>query len=980
MSLSLSTNVTNGKAGDSIPVWLVEIDYGSPTSLTTLRYSTLATADFPTAWSGNAFTANNLKRGGIGEMRHSVNLLNGGNMADVGSLTLRLGNGGLVSDTIDTYAFYNRRVEVRLIFADETSPTWANACSCFYGYAQAAYWDYDELIIVAKGGWKARHKTLVRRQMIKAEIPTLPDENEGKYYGLVWGDFFFGGSTGVNRRGIAYSGLSSSPYHHRDYIVGHTTRRIKDAVASGAGTFGCIALAEHELKANYNSDDIERVVKWNSKKKCYVTVDINMLPVAYIGYDNPDGTENGGETYTGPFDRNILHMPVSTGYEWLYLIPDYDEIASSSSGISNPTYCTDEDPSNRTSLTANNTDFVLLTEPINDEDSWVIDSVKIYLERDGDETVDYTISGGGAASGTISTFGSTVSISLSGATPAGTPVKIALNTNQVGGAYGNVYVKHIHVALRRPLLGTSESDLGAEIYQQVQGRQFHSFIDVANHSNSYSAGDLIQNPAYVAESVLCQELELTPAALAKSVDFDGSNDYLVVKHSEALELTGDFTLIAWVYPDNFTNVSGLIRKTLSLSSTVPANFDWYLAASTGLPALSLGNGSAATATNATNPPASTGAWVHLAVKVSGTTVTHYRNGATNGSATNSATRADLGGDLIFGKAAASGSPYLNGRLDEVKIYNRALSDAEVLADYNSGSGLRGKTGEDGLVGLWHFDEGVGLEFRDSSGHDNHGGNVTPYYPGWAAGKVESTQQIKESNFDTVGAERTSWKFGRQILSPINSRELLQSISYEGGFGYWTRPDGLESLALIVATGSPSAFTTADVLMNGKRSSLKVRRADISVVKTEFILHYRRNAANGDYEKVLYVKNSQSSEFDAKFTNLASDDSTYWQLCADAYGDFQQVARWEYNADWIRDDATAELFIKFMIRWLTRLPLIVQFETTIKHIGATLFDQYKINHPLLPAAENNTNHFIIVDQAIRPESNTMSLTLYDVGTP
>jgi hypothetical protein len=331
--------------------------------------------------------------------------------------------------------------------------------------------------------------------MTKDLIPTLPEDNEGQYYGLVYGDWFFGGSTGVNRRGIAYSGLSSDKYHHRDYIKGRTVRRIKDAVAAGAGTFGAIALAEHELKANYNTDDIERVVKWNDQLKCFTTVDINHLPGSFVGYDNPDGSENGGETYIGGIDKNILHMPASTGYEWLYLIPDVDEIASSATGISNPTYCVDEDPTNQTSLTANNTDFVLLTEPINDSDSWVFDSVKIYLNRDGDETVDYTISGDASASGTITTFGSTVSITLSGATPAGTGLKIALNTNLVGGAFGNVYVKHIHVALRRAMLGSSDTDLGSEIYQPVQGRMFHSFIDVANHSNSYSAGSVIQNPA-----------------------------------------------------------------------------------------------------------------------------------------------------------------------------------------------------------------------------------------------------------------------------------------------------------------------------------------------------------------------------------------------------------------------------------------------------------------------------------------------------
>ena len=70
-----------------------------------------------------------------------------------------------------------------------------------------------------------------------------------------------------------------------------------------------------------------------------------------------------------------------------------------------------------------------------------------------------------------------------------------------------------------------------------------------------------------------------------------------------------------------------------------------------------------------------------------------------------------------------GSGYsFDGLIDEVRIYNRALSAAEVKASY------QGQTVDTtGLVGEWLMQEGSGSEIADTSGEENTG---TIYGAGW----------------------------------------------------------------------------------------------------------------------------------------------------------------------------------------------------------------------------------------------------------
>ncbi len=78
----------------------------------------------------------------------------------------------------------------------------------------------------------------------------------------------------------------------------------------------------------------------------------------------------------------------------------------------------------------------------------------------------------------------------------------------------------------------------------------------------------------------------------------------------------------------------------------------------------------------------------------------------------------------------------NGSLDEVRIYNRALSAAEVLELYQAGLVLKKPPNNLGLLGYWSFNEGTGNKAGDFSGNGKHGTltSETVGVPTWVNGK------------------------------------------------------------------------------------------------------------------------------------------------------------------------------------------------------------------------------------------------------
>ncbi len=181
--------------------------------------------------------------------------------------------------------------------------------------------------------------------------------------------------------------------------------------------------------------------------------------------------------------------------------------------------------------------------------------------------------------------------------------------------------------------------------------------------------------------------------------FDGTGSAL----SSALEIDGDFTLEFWVNPGDAGAFSDWVqlmdgnesRFAVGMSGTVPF-VSAYPTASSSVP----------TARDL-NPSVGLGAdtWRHFALVVDrSTNITCYMNGVLYDTVT-------LGTEAQGTRTVRLGG--FKGRLDDVRIWN-TLRTATEIAD-NMDSPLTGE--EDGLLGYWNLDEGVGDLAADLTEHE-----------------------------------------------------------------------------------------------------------------------------------------------------------------------------------------------------------------------------------------------------------------------
>lgn len=165
--------------------------------------------------------------------------------------------------------------------------------------------------------------------------------------------------------------------------------------------------------------------------------------------------------------------------------------------------------------------------------------------------------------------------------------------------------------------------------------------------------------------------------------FDGSNDYAIVNGaSPALQITGSLTVATWVKGDTLGTLEHLVSK----QGNNP-NYGWRLA-STGS---NFRMGITADGINMVerrstlNP--STDVWYHVVsvYDANAQTLDMYINGILdNGtlSGTIPAIQHNSTVSVNIGRRSAGNRPF-DGTLDEVRIYNRALSSAEILSLYNA---------------------------------------------------------------------------------------------------------------------------------------------------------------------------------------------------------------------------------------------------------------------------------------------------------
>ena len=194
----------------------------------------------------------------------------------------------------------------------------------------------------------------------------------------------------------------------------------------------------------------------------------------------------------------------------------------------------------------------------------------------------------------------------------------------------------------------------------------------------------------------------TPFPNEFSASLDGANDrFSIPKELNPTICASAFTFSAWIYPDTASGYDYI------LSNGVPLQIVYYLGkirmwASTtsgvgGYYSPALGWGTTASV--------SIGAWTYLTVVKTATDLKYYLNGSLDSTHTYSAaTTYNPDVAVSLGDYTAGGYPF-DGLLEEVSIFNSAISAANVTTIWNGGA--PGNISGLNPVAWWRMGDSVG---------------------------------------------------------------------------------------------------------------------------------------------------------------------------------------------------------------------------------------------------------------------------------
>jgi prepilin-type N-terminal cleavage/methylation domain-containing protein len=241
-------------------------------------------------------------------------------------------------------------------------------------------------------------------------------------------------------------------------------------------------------------------------------------------------------------------------------------------------------------------------------------------------------------------------------------------------------------------------------------------------------------------------------------NFDGSTDYVDAGVSTVLNFgSGNFSMVAWIKTSQTPSVVGRIITKRAAGG----DSSWYSLFINPSGYLQLettgGNGNSTVAVN-------NGQWHQIvAVKV-GTAISYYVDGSAAGTTTGAANITTTSNLTIGDWIGAPGTQNFSGQIDDVRIYNRALSQSEISQLYTLGQSQV-------TYNRYFYLTNV---YRDSSGnvvtsggtYDPSTEQVTVVY-GWQGGPTNTMSTYVVRGKNNVFSQN-DWSGGPGLNGPVTS--------------------------------------------------------------------------------------------------------------------------------------------------------------------------------------------------------------------
>src|SRR3989339_1810844 len=165
----------------------------------------------------------------------------------------------------------------------------------------------------------------------------------------------------------------------------------------------------------------------------------------------------------------------------------------------------------------------------------------------------------------------------------------------------------------------------------------------------------------------------TTGKVGKGLQFDGLNSYVNIADSSSLDVTAGISLEAWVKSE-VTDQDGATRRIMDKGAT-------YALGASDKAYIKIFIGGAASSAEKVWTTGDANVWHHIVGTYNGTVLKLYQDGVLQNQVSVSGVIDTNTNPVQIGRQSATAGRF-KGIIDEVKIYNRALTDAEVANHYH----------------------------------------------------------------------------------------------------------------------------------------------------------------------------------------------------------------------------------------------------------------------------------------------------------
>ena len=198
--------------------------------------------------------------------------------------------------------------------------------------------------------------------------------------------------------------------------------------------------------------------------------------------------------------------------------------------------------------------------------------------------------------------------------------------------------------------------------------------------DSLDGDQAIDHSKYGNNGELVGDAELANGKFGKALKLNGSTDWVEVPHDDILTVDKDVTVMAWINTERHMGPNNQRWQGIVAKGNSPRSYSFYTESPSECMHLSVGgDGSVCTGKIALNE------WQHVAAQVDNGTHRYWINGENVGEFAGKNPppgNADTS-NVLVGKTHEGNREFL-GLIDEVRIWNRALSEDEIVDQMDKG--------------------------------------------------------------------------------------------------------------------------------------------------------------------------------------------------------------------------------------------------------------------------------------------------------